>query len=255
MSCKITIEHNSKEAGKRSTYLMTSDAASLEARVCAADTACNDSGIDPSLYEIYKVGSEIGEDMHSMTGFNTFCKSINMQVNELTCQDGKVFILVDTEEAYGEGRKLVKGDGFSVGDSFLSYKDVTDEDLNKSIPHKIISIDRRPMTIHDFLKRKKTAPFADWRQTAKLLNFLLLFGGGASVLRKQLQGSKFTVEDCKHVIDVKYADWYGTDYEKYLRPETLFGSKFQNYLNQKLTPQQSVICKRHNPEDSSGVIF
>ena len=41
----------------------------------------------------------------------------------------------------------------------------------------------------------------------------------------------FTVEDFKTVIDKKCAEWLGTDMEKYLRPETLFGSKFESYLN------------------------
>ena len=42
----------------------------------------------------------------------------------------------------------------------------------------------------------------------------------------------FTVEDFKKVIDVKAKSWVGTDFEKYLRPSTLFGTKFENYLNE-----------------------
>lgn len=45
----------------------------------------------------------------------------------------------------------------------------------------------------------------------------------------------FTVEDFKKVIDKKCADWIGKEYEKYLRPETLFGTKFEGYLNAKQT--------------------
>lgn len=41
----------------------------------------------------------------------------------------------------------------------------------------------------------------------------------------------FTLEDFYTVIDKKCAEWIGTEWEKYLRPETLFGSKFENYLN------------------------
>lgn len=41
----------------------------------------------------------------------------------------------------------------------------------------------------------------------------------------------FTVEDCKEVIRKKSEEWRGTDMAKYLRPETLFGSKFEGYLN------------------------
>lgn len=42
-----------------------------------------------------------------------------------------------------------------------------------------------------------------------------------------------TVEDFIVVIDTKAAEWIGSDSAKYLRPETLFGSKFEGYLNQK----------------------
>lgn len=41
----------------------------------------------------------------------------------------------------------------------------------------------------------------------------------------------FTVDDFKTVIDKKANDWLGTEYEQYLRPETLFGTKFESYLN------------------------
>lgn len=42
----------------------------------------------------------------------------------------------------------------------------------------------------------------------------------------------FTVDDFKTVIDKKYAEWNGTNMSKFLRPETLFGTKFESYLNQ-----------------------
>lgn len=49
----------------------------------------------------------------------------------------------------------------------------------------------------------------------------------------------FTVDDFKSVIDKKHEDWKGTEWEKYLRPETLFGTKFEGYLNQKLIKKAS----------------
>lgn len=45
----------------------------------------------------------------------------------------------------------------------------------------------------------------------------------------------FTLEDFQTVIDIKVTEWKGTDYEKFLRPETLFGTKFEGYLNQNKT--------------------
>ncbi len=49
----------------------------------------------------------------------------------------------------------------------------------------------------------------------------------------------FSVDDCKTVIDKKCAEWLGNDMEKYLRPETLFGSKFENYLNAPLAQKKA----------------
>ena len=48
----------------------------------------------------------------------------------------------------------------------------------------------------------------------------------------------YTIEDFKKVIDSKSKEWLNTDFEKYLRPATLFGTKFENYLNEanKKTP-------------------
>lgn len=51
----------------------------------------------------------------------------------------------------------------------------------------------------------------------------------------------FTVSDFKKVIDKKCLEWRHTDMEAYLRPETLFGTKFESYLNQaEQAPKVSV---------------
>ena len=52
----------------------------------------------------------------------------------------------------------------------------------------------------------------------------------------------FKVDDFKTVIDKKCAEWIGDPkMEKYLRPETLFGTKFEGYLNAKVSKQQTRI--------------
>lgn len=43
----------------------------------------------------------------------------------------------------------------------------------------------------------------------------------------------FSLDDFKKVIDIKVAEWKGTDMSTFLRPATLFGTKFEGYLNQK----------------------
>lgn len=41
----------------------------------------------------------------------------------------------------------------------------------------------------------------------------------------------YTVADFRAVIDSKVQEWRDTEYRKYLRPDTLFGAKFESYLN------------------------
>lgn len=48
----------------------------------------------------------------------------------------------------------------------------------------------------------------------------------------------FTVDDCREVIRKKSEEWSGTEMAKYLRPETLFGSKFESYLNAPEDPKK-----------------
>lgn len=49
----------------------------------------------------------------------------------------------------------------------------------------------------------------------------------------------FSLDDFMVVIDKKCAEWMNTDMQKYLRPETLFGTKFESYLNQKTIAPKS----------------
>ena len=57
----------------------------------------------------------------------------------------------------------------------------------------------------------------------------------------------FTVIDAKKVIDIKFAEWIADEkMRQYLRPDTLFGTKFDSYLNQESQVQQA---KAFNPID------
>lgn len=57
----------------------------------------------------------------------------------------------------------------------------------------------------------------------------------------------YDIEDFKTVIDKKSKSWLGNpDMEKYLRPETLFGPKFDGYLN---APQSTIRTQRQSDND------
>lgn len=67
----------------------------------------------------------------------------------------------------------------------------------------------------------------------------------------------FTVEDFKTVIDKKCAEWIGTDYEQYLRPQTLFGTKFESYLNAPSKARKGrsgVAIKEPAEDDLAGIL-
>ena len=48
---------------------------------------------------------------------------------------------------------------------------------------------------------------------------------------------KYVFDDFKTVIDKKAKEWKGTSMEKFLRPDTLFGTKFESYLNQNIVDE------------------
>lgn len=60
----------------------------------------------------------------------------------------------------------------------------------------------------------------------------------------------FTVDDFKRVVDNMWTAWKNSEWEQYLRPSTLFGSKFENYLNRKPQGKQAAAGK---PSDLDGV--
>jgi uncharacterized phage protein (TIGR02220 family) len=49
----------------------------------------------------------------------------------------------------------------------------------------------------------------------------------------------YSIDDFKKVIDNKCAKWLKTEFEDYLRPITLFGNKFNSYLNENPTIQRT----------------
>ena len=83
-------------------------------------------------------------------------------------------------------------------------------------------------------------------------------GRNTDLIRARLREG-YTKEDFFKVIDNKAAEWTGTEYEKFLRPLTLFSKeKFDNYLNQKNGKQQptSKVGKlRDAVEQATGRLF
>lgn len=97
--------------------------------------------------------------------------------------------------------------------------------LNQAIPEstsKITTEKKIPIVeIIQYLNEKTTAEYKPGTYKTQ------------EMIRERVREG-FTVEDFKKVIDIKSEEWlHDSQMSKYLRPATLFGNKFESYLNQK----------------------
>lgn len=65
-------------------------------------------------------------------------------------------------------------------------------------------------------------------------NFKATTKSTVNIINKRLKEG-FIVEDFKKVILKKSKQWKNTDFDKFLRPTTLFGDKFEGYLNENIS--------------------
>lgn len=63
----------------------------------------------------------------------------------------------------------------------------------------------------------------------------------------------YTIEDFKTVIDKQCNKWIGTEWQDYLRPTTLFGTKFESYLNSTATIKKTTY--QQPQQQGTGNIF
>lgn len=74
-------------------------------------------------------------------------------------------------------------------------------------------------------------------------------------LIKARMNESFTIDDFKTVIDKKVFNWLqDPNFSKYLRPSTLFGTKFEGYLNERVRGYESNRTS-HAKEYSDGINF
>lgn len=59
----------------------------------------------------------------------------------------------------------------------------------------------------------------------------------------------YSIDDFKVVIDKKCNEWINTDMSQYLRPETLFGTKFEGYLNAKVKPNKQATKREYTKQE------
>lgn len=100
-------------------------------------------------------------------------------------------------------------------------KSITEPESSSEIPSTVKNKDIPCAEIINYLNLKTHSSYkAGTKKTREL------------IYARWIEG--YTLEDFKQVIDIKTLEWMNDPYwSKFLRPETLFGSKFESYLNQK----------------------
>ena len=131
--------------------LATVDYSSLQMRLAAIDASYRDN--------LWYAFQEKGVDIHSQTAHGVFFPGKAMDVEIIETESGKKYL--GGEEVFIEG----KGNVFA--------RDLTEEDIG---PFKKYTV-HREITAEEFKKQKNSKEYKPWRQMAKSINFLLLFGG------------------------------------------------------------------------------
>lgn len=128
----------------------------------------------------------------------------------------------------------------NINSPYLEYceESNTGSVIHKSNTYNVGQPDNTPpyKSIIEYLNKKTNKNFKySTSKTKHLIN--------------QLWSDGFRINDFKKVIDFKAQEWLGTDMDLYLRPETLFGSKFESYLN---TKQYSKKYRKGNKEQATN---
>lgn len=121
----------------------------------------------------------------------------------------------------------------------------TEIELDKELDKEYILSGKPDFTFPDWLTPEMIEEITKGKPEKYLVRIPLAYlnhsvGKNYKYLEKNLKhiiarfNEGYTLEDFKQVIDVKTEEWKDDpEFFKYLRPETLFGSKFDSYLNQK----------------------
>lgn len=142
---------------------------------------------------------------------------------------GTLFTIVNYNEYQGFDR--FKGN--SLEQQRNSNGTVTEQQWNNKKKDKKVKKDNDYTSIVEYLNEKANKNFrATTKATQRLIDARMNEG--------------FTLDDFKKVIDIKTSQWLGGDMEQYLRPQTLFGTKFEGYLNENMSKVNQREDKQNN---------
>ena len=180
-------------------------------------------GIEDNLVE--ELASEISEEIENVQVTINFLKNHGM-IEEI--EDNEFFLPKAIENMGKEGDSAERVRRFRDKQKALQCNNLVTEN----------NIDIREEKRE---KRKEKREKTTNKDIEDIINYLNLMTNSRYMLNntktinliQNKLDNHYSIEDLRIVIDKKSKEWLNTDYEKYLRPETLFGNKFESYLNQK----------------------
>lgn len=105
-------------------------------------------------------------------------------------------------------------------------------DITKDLYNKDIVVSRNDNVSENKQSEKQIDEIVDYLNKVSGKQFRKTTKNTRSKVRARM-AEGFSVDDFKSVIDVKSKQWLNDgQMEKYLRPETLFGNRFESYLNE-----------------------
>ena len=122
-----------------------------------------------------------------------------------------------------------------------TYKENPEEGIKKNLKGNITSINTTSINNIKEINKETSVGEPDDIPFSEIINYLNQKAGThyreSSKKTKQLIKARwhegFKLNDFKKVIDIKVMEWlHDGTMSKYLRPETLFGTKFESYLNE-----------------------
>ena len=159
----------------------------------------------------WRMHNTLRKDRYTPTNFQE-------ELSSLGLKDNGAYTLTDSVGCQVVAERLPSG-CHSI-DKYRLEEDSVDiiVDSDESTPRKEKKDTKVYAEIIDYLNLKAVTRYkTSSKKTQSLINARLNEG--------------FTLDDFKTVVDKKVAEWKGTEMEQYLRPETLFGTKFEGYLN------------------------
>lgn len=125
--------------------------------------------------------------------------------------------------------------------SGLTLPNGPEEDKNKNKNNNIYSLEEKKYPYEEIISYLNQSTDKNYKYTTRKSQELI----------RARMNEGFTLDDFKKVIDNKTTNWKNdSSMNKFLRPETLFGTKFESYLNEKqVQTKGNTSVSQHSDEE------